>query len=102
MDFELKDPRSNDGALHLAEVGSYQANAWGLFDMHGNAAEWTRSEYKPYPYKDDDGRNSGGEGTKTIRGGSWHDRPFRASSTYRLGFPAWQRVYHTGFRIVVE
>jgi formylglycine-generating enzyme required for sulfatase activity len=70
--------------------------------MHGNAAEWTRSEYKPYPYKDDDGRNSGSEGRKTVRGGSWHDRPFRASSTYRLGFPAWQRVYHTGFRIVVE
>ena len=40
--------------------------------------------------------NSGGEGLKTVRGGSWHDRPFRSTSSYRLGFPAWQRVYHTG------
>ena len=101
VDFELKDPRSDDGVLHLAEVGSYQANPWGLHDMHGNAAEWTRSDYKAYPYQDD-GRNAGGAGRKTVRGGSWHDRPFRATSTYRLGFPAWQRVYHTGFRVVVE
>jgi formylglycine-generating enzyme required for sulfatase activity len=102
LDFELKDPRSDDGVLHLAKVGTYQPNPWGLFDMHGNAAEWTRSDYVAYPYRDNDGRNSGGEGTKAVRGGSWHDRPFRATSSYRLGYPAWQRVYHTGFRIVVE
>ncbi len=101
-DFELKDPRSNDGALHLSEVGKYQANPWGLFDMHGNAAEWTRSDYKAYPYKATDGRNDGGEGKKVVRGGSWHDRPFRATSTFRLGFQCWHRVYHTGFRVVVE
>ncbi len=101
VDFELKDPRSNDETLHLATAGSFQANPWGLFDMHGNAAEWTRSDYKPYPYADD-GRNSGGSAQKVVRGGSWHDRPFRATSSYRLGFPAWQPVYHTGFRVIVE
>ncbi len=102
VDFELKDPRSNDGALHLAKVASYQPNAWGLFDMHGNAAEWTRSEYRPYPYNDADGRNQSNAGKKVVRGGSWHDRPFRATSSYRLGYPTWQRVYHTGFRVIVE
>jgi formylglycine-generating enzyme required for sulfatase activity len=102
VDFELKDPRSDDGALHLAEVGSYQPNAWGLFDMHGNAAEWTRTDYKPYPYKDSDGRNRSGDGEKVLRGGSWHDRPFRSTSSYRLGYPTWQRVYHAGFRVIVE
>jgi len=102
VDFELKDPRSDDGVLHLAEVGSYQPNAWGLHDMHGNAAEWTRSDYKSYPYNDSDGRNRGGGGEKVLRGGSWHDRPFRSTSSYRLGYPAWQRVYHAGFRVIVE
>ena len=32
----------------------------------------------------------------------WHDRPFRSTSSYRLGYPAWQRVYHAGFRVIVE
>lgn len=102
VDFELKDPRSNDGVLHLAEVGRYQPNPWGLYDMHGNAAEWTLSDYKPYPYKESDGRNQGGNGDKVLRGGSWHDRPFRCTSSFRLGYPVWQRVYHAGFRVVVE
>jgi len=101
-DYELKDPRSDDGVLHLAKVGRYEANRWGLFDMHGNAAEWTRSDYKSYPYSNADGRNAGGSGEKVIRGGSWHDRMFRASSSFRLGFPRWQQVYHVGFRVVIE
>ncbi|MEI6646344.1 MAG: SUMF1/EgtB/PvdO family nonheme iron enzyme [bacterium] len=102
VDFELKDPRSNDETLHLAKVGHFKPNPWGLFDMHGNAAEWTRSDYKRYPYKADDGRNSGGADKKVVRGGSWHDRPFRSTSSYRLGFNTWQPVYHTGFRVIVE
>jgi formylglycine-generating enzyme required for sulfatase activity len=101
MDFELKDPRFDDGVLHLARVGSYQPNELGLHDMHGNAAEWTRSAFRAYPYKDDDGRNDPAPGEKrVVRGGSWHDRPYRSTSTYRLGFPDWQKVYHTGFRVI--
>ena len=103
VDFELKDPRSDDDTLLLAEVGKFAPNSWGLYDMHGNAAEWTRSDYTPYPYKDSDGRNGGDKETKkVVRGGSWHDRPFRCTSSFRLGFPAWQRVYHTGFRVIIE
>lgn len=102
VDYELKDSRSNDEILHLAKVGSFKPNPWGLFDMHGNAAEWTRSDYKPYPYKADDGRNGGGTDKKVVRGGSWHDRPFRSTSSFRLGFTAWQPVYHTGFRVIIE
>jgi formylglycine-generating enzyme required for sulfatase activity len=69
--------------------------------MHGNAAEWTRSDYKPYPYKASD-VNNGGKAKKVVRGGSWHDRPFRSTSSFRLGFQPWHRVYHTGFRVVIE
>ena len=103
VDFELKDPRFNDAVLHLANVGSYRPNAWGLYDMHGNVAEWTRSDYLAYPYNERDGRNDGSLGVKkTLRGGSWHDRPFRSTSSFRLGYPDWQKVYHAGFRVIVE
>ncbi len=103
VDFELKDARFNDGVLHLAPTGRYTPNPWGLHEMHGNVAEWTLSDYKPYPYNDTDGRNGlSPDQKKVVRGGSWHDRPLRSTSSFRLGFPTWQRVYHVGFRVVVE
>ena len=82
-----------------APVGSYQPNAWGLFDMHGNAAEWTRSTYSS--------TNAGlkdisGAEKMVTRGGSWRDRPQRSRSAFRLGYPAWQKVYNVGFRVVCE
>jgi formylglycine-generating enzyme required for sulfatase activity len=101
LDYELKDNRFRDDVLHLAEVGKFAPNAWGLHDMHGNAAEWTMSEYVPYPYSDKANSDKASGKKRVVRGGSWHDRPFRSTSTYRLGYPKWQKVYHTGFRVVV-
>ncbi|UCG58305.1 MAG: SUMF1/EgtB/PvdO family nonheme iron enzyme, partial [Phycisphaerales bacterium] len=72
-------------------------------DMHGNVWEWTRSSYRPYPYRADDGRNDiTGYGRRVVRGGSWYDRPKRCRSAFRLGYPEWRKVYNVGFRIVVE
>jgi formylglycine-generating enzyme required for sulfatase activity len=71
--------------------------------MHGNAGEWTRSAYRPYPYDPGDGREDPrAPGAKTARGGSWYDRPRRATSSFRLCYPPWQPVYNVGFRIVME
>ena len=93
----------NDGAVVTESVGRYPANAWGLCDMAGNAAEWTRSAYRPYPYDRADGRDDpGAKGTKVVRGGSFYDRPERARSGFRLHYPPWQRVYNVGFRVVME
>jgi formylglycine-generating enzyme required for sulfatase activity len=84
-------------------VGHYQPNAWGLRDMIGNAAEWTRSAYRPYPYNAGDGRDDpASAGTKVVRGGSWFDRPYRATVSYRMPYQPWQHVFDVGFRIIVE
>jgi formylglycine-generating enzyme required for sulfatase activity len=102
-DWVLRDDRSLDGALVTANVGSYLPNAWGLHDLHGNAAEWTRTTYRPYPYRADDGRDAPtGEGRKVARGGSWYDRPKRCTSSFTLSYPPWQAVYNVGFRVVCE
>jgi len=71
------------------EVGSKKANHWGLYDMHGNVAEWTLDYYIPSVY----GQRIAGvtnplaEGQKvypkTVRGGSWMDSPNRLRSAAR-------------------
>ncbi len=102
-DYELRDRRYNDGVFHLAPVGRYVPNAWGLRDMHGNVAEWTRSAYKPYPYVDVDGRNNATiDERKVVRGGSWYRRSIRSTSSWRWGYPGWMRPFDVGFRVIVE
>jgi len=96
----------DDQAIGSADVASYQANTWGLYDVHGNAAEWTRSAYRPYPYDADDGPNNIGPEAcsekRVVRGGSFYDRPKRCRSSHRCAYPAWQAVHDVGFRIVVR
>jgi formylglycine-generating enzyme required for sulfatase activity len=102
-DFELKDDRFDDGTLHLAPVTQYAANPWGLQNMHGNVAEWTLSNYRPYPYDPAAGKNDATTpGKKTVRGGSWYDRPKESRSSFRLHYPQWQRVFNVSFRVIVE
>ncbi|MHC4427123.1 MAG: SUMF1/EgtB/PvdO family nonheme iron enzyme [Planctomycetota bacterium] len=103
LDYLPKEARFNDGQRVMADVGLYEANPWGLHDMHGNVCEWTRSDYRPYPYRAGDGRNEGSESiSKVVRGGSWRDRPKLARSAWRQDYRPYQRVYNVGFRVVVQ
>lgn len=104
-DFVPRDEIANDGVLHLAPVGKYKANTFGLYDMIGNVAEWTRSIYRPYPWKNTksvNGKLTDKEVPRVVRGGSWRDRPKYATSSWRWGYPGWRRVYNVGFRVIIE
>jgi hypothetical protein len=39
---------------------------------------------------------------KTVRGGSWYDRPIHTSAAARLPYRPWQAVYNVGFRVVMS
>ena len=99
--WQPRDDTLDDGAQVTAPVGSYRPNPWGLCDLHGNAAEWTRSLYRPYPYREDGRNEVGADGRRVVRGGSWYERPARCGSGSRWGYDAWQRVYNVGFRVVL-
>ena len=66
----------NAGGVY-AKVGTKKPNAWGLYDMHGNAAEWTLDEYKADAYKTLDNKNPWMTPMvihpRVYRGGSWDD-----------------------------
>jgi formylglycine-generating enzyme required for sulfatase activity len=101
-DYIPKDTAHDDGNQLSAKPGSYKPNAWGLHDMHGNVAEWTRSLYQPYPCKDDKRNDPKAAGERVVRGGSWWVRPSQATSSYRIPYQDYQPVMDVGFRIVVE
>lgn len=102
-DYLPKIASVDDGNMLLAAVARYQPNVWKLYDMHGNVAEWCLDTYRPYPYAQNpkDVSDIGPSVRKVIRGGSWNDRPHRATSAFRLDFPCWQQIYNVGFRPVI-
>jgi sulfatase modifying factor 1 len=74
----------SSGLMKTVEVGSYKANPWGFFDMHGNVGEWTADWYGTYPRSsviDPRGPNDGS--TRVIRGGSWPITGAYLRSAYR-------------------
>jgi formylglycine-generating enzyme required for sulfatase activity len=69
-------------------VGRKKPNAWGLYDMHGNVAEWCQDVYDPgyyaaSPEKDPRGPESGND--YVLRGGSWKSAADAVRSSSRLG-----------------
>lgn len=75
-----------DGFAFTAPVGSFAPNAFGLYDIHGNAWEWTADWHddRYYSYSPIDDPQGPATGTVRVRrGGSWHTWSFYARSSYR-------------------
>jgi len=81
-------------------VGQKKPNAWGLYDMHGNVAEWTYDQYLPDFYQqfgDEVAENPVAEPTQlyphSVRGGSFLDQAFDLRSASRLpSDPSWKQL----------
>ena len=101
-DFVPRIDEFDDKQFLVTGTRQYQPNVWGLYDMHGNVAEWTRSDYIDYPYNDARSNSMNGLTRKSVRGGSFFDRPYKATSSWRYGYAPWQGVFNVGFRVVIE
>jgi formylglycine-generating enzyme required for sulfatase activity len=81
-------------------VGSYGANGFGLFDMHGNVWEWCSDWYDGYAstaVDDPTGPTSGSN--RVLRGGGWHDYARRCRSADRSRHTPDYRISKLGFRL---
>jgi formylglycine-generating enzyme required for sulfatase activity len=84
------------------KVGSYEANAFGLYDMHGNAREWCADRYGPYPkdkQTDPQGPEKGGR--RVLRGGSWLSNGHICRVAHRSTSVPGNHSSVIGFRVVV-
>jgi formylglycine-generating enzyme required for sulfatase activity len=81
-------------------VGEKLANAWGLYDMHGNVSEWCQDFYGAYPHKATDPRGPASGEKRTHRGGGWFFVPMYARSAHRDAYIPSARYVGLGFRLV--
>ncbi|MFP4203990.1 MAG: SUMF1/EgtB/PvdO family nonheme iron enzyme [Opitutales bacterium] len=93
----------SDEVYGTQQVGSYEPNANGLYDVHGNVEEWMLDAYNGRlpggALEDPDPREEGRR--RTVRGGSWQDSATRARSAVREGRSQGIRSDAVGFRVAL-
>jgi formylglycine-generating enzyme required for sulfatase activity len=99
----VPNARCTDRATGLAAGAQYKPNAFGVYDIIGNAREWVMDCYTAsYGGRPRDARAwtwQGGCELKGVRGGSWASRPREARAPARGSEPAARRQSDLGFRV---
>ena len=95
----------HDDFAFTSPVGSFAPNAFGLYDMHGNAWEWTADWHDDHYYANSPAVDPQGPATGNVRvrrGGSWHTWAFYARSSYRNWNAPDTRYTLVGMRLLRE
>jgi formylglycine-generating enzyme required for sulfatase activity/tRNA A-37 threonylcarbamoyl transferase component Bud32 len=93
---------SNSGSKTYP-VGQKAANAWGLYDMHGNVLEWCSDWYGDSPrgaVTDPTGAST--SSYRVNRGGSWYYGAAGCRSAFRDWYVPSLRSYDLGFRLALS
>jgi formylglycine-generating enzyme required for sulfatase activity len=94
---------NGNGNFQTHPVGEKKANAWGLYDMHGNMGEWCSDWYGRYPkgaVSDPTGPKEGS--IRVGRGGSWSLVAALCRSAHRYGLKPSYRSYYFGLRVALS
>jgi len=97
--------KGNDGFEFTAPVGSFKANAFGLYDMHGNVWQWVSDYYAEDYYARspvDDPKGPPPARQHVRRGGGWATWSFYCRASFRNYNTPQSRYFNLGFRVAMD